>query len=677
MTVVTGIPRSGGGKWPVPKIGEILGWLEQLDDVLDLARAAAQERYGVGPASDPYRGLYVGLDELDRLVARAPGVPLLAGAGSAEFGPVLGLSSVESAAMLLALAPEIDGKYGRIYGYLQDDVTRRQPTVGLVLDLFCQDAEERLSCLELFDRGARLRADHLIEVGDDANRTWPLIAQPLRLDRQVRRLFLGGGDLDERLASVARLSEAVGDVGSLPLTSAVAAQVSAIATLLKGQHARVQVTGRDSRLLRQVAEAMVAGSGRPMLTVDPTSCQHAELIQREARWQQAVVVAPSCDVDRWCELLGELDLVVVTAPETSPAMLSMGFLPVVVPPADLRIRSSRWLTAAQEVGLELAADEVDSLARSYRLSTSDIDDAVRMARTSATLGDRTVSSPRRAAEAAGELAARGVATVARQVELCHRWEDLVFPRDTTDQLRELSNRVRLQTEVLDDWGMRRGSTSNSLHALFSGPSGTGKTAAAQIVAGELGLQLWRVELSTVVSKYIGETEKNLDRIFTAAKTADVVLIFDEADALFGKRSAVRDSHDRYANVEISYLLQRMEEHDGVTILATNLRTNLDEAFLRRLAFDIHFPLPDERDRLLIWQRVFPPQVNLAADLDLPGLAARHRLSGGQIRNVAVASAYLARTEGDTVQAHHVEHAVRREYQKLGRPIEGSSVEEGR
>ncbi|GAA3536942.1 ATP-binding protein [Kribbella ginsengisoli] len=672
------IPWLGGGQWPVPNAGDVLGWLERLDDVLDLATTAARERYGVAPNSDPYRGLYVGLDELDRLVARAPGVPLLVGAGSAVLGPALGLSPVESAVLLLALAPEIDGKYGRIYGYLQDDVTRRQPTVGLVLDLFCHDAEQRLSYVGLFERGARLRADRLIEVGDDATRSWPLIAQPFQLDRQVRRLFLGGGDLDERLASVVRLSRAVGDIGSLPLPSEVAGQVAAVATLLKGERARVQVTGRDSRLLRQVADAMVAGSGRPMITVDPTRCQQAELIQREARWLQAVIVAPLDGVDdQRYDLLGGLDLVVVTAPETTPALLSLGFLPVVIPPADLRIRTARWLTAAHEVGLELAADAVDTLARSYRLSTSDIDDAVRMARTVTTLGDRTVSNPERAAEAAGELAARGVATVARQVELCHRWDDLVFPPDTTDQLRELSNRVRLQTEVLDDWGMRQGTTSNSLHALFSGPSGTGKTAAAQIVAGELGLQLWRVELSTVVSKYIGETEKNLDRIFTAAKTADVVLIFDEADALFGKRSAIRDSHDRYANVEISYLLQRMEEHDGVTILATNLRTNLDEAFLRRLAFDIHFPLPDERDRLLIWQRVFPAQVNLAPDLDLPAVAARHRLSGGQIRNVAVASAYLARTEGDTVHALHVEHAVRREYQKLGRPIEGSSVEEAR
>jgi SpoVK/Ycf46/Vps4 family AAA+-type ATPase len=223
--------------------------------------------------------------------------------------------------------------------------------------------------------------------------------------------------------------------------------------------------------------------------------------------------------------------------------------------------------------------------------------------------------------------------------------------------------------VLDVWGFRRASVgSRGLHALFSGPSGTGKTAAAQIVAGALGLQLWGVELSTVISKYIGETEKNLDRIFTAAKSADVVLIFDEADALFGKRSEIRDSHDRYANVEISYLLQRMEEHDGVTVLATNLRSNLDTAFLRRLAFDVRFPFPDDEQRLLIWQRVYPVQVPLGADVDFADLAVRYRLSGGQIRNVAVASAYLAASESSLVRARHVEHAIRREYQKLGQPL---------
>jgi SpoVK/Ycf46/Vps4 family AAA+-type ATPase len=208
-----------------------------------------------------------------------------------------------------------------------------------------------------------------------------------------------------------------------------------------------------------------------------------------------------------------------------------------------------------------------------------------------------------------------------------------------------------------------------VNALLAGPSGTGKTMAAQVIAHELGLELFAIDLSGVVSKYIGETEKNLDAIFRAAEGTDAVLLFDEADALFGKRSEVRDSHDRYANLEVSYLLQRMEAHDGVAILATNLRQNLDEAFLRRLAFTIRFPFPEEEERRRIWSMVWPATVPLDADIDVILLASRYKFSGGNIRNVAVGAAFLAASAGRSVSMADVLAAVDREYEKLG----GSSV----
>jgi len=190
--------------------------------------------------------------------------------------------------------------------------------------------------------------------------------------------------------------------------------------------------------------------------------------------------------------------------------------------------------------------------------------------------------------------------------------------------------------------------------------------AAEVIAAELGLDLYKIDLSTVVSKYIGETEKNLERIFSEAASSNAILFFDEADALFGKRSEVRDSHDRYANIEISYLLQRMEAYDGVTILATNLRANLDEAFTRRLQFSVDFPFPDEADRLRIWQTLFPPSVPRDHDLDLPLLAQRYKLAGGNIRNILVSAAYLAAADGGQVTMSHLLHGTRRELQKMGR-----------
>ena len=264
---------------------------------------------------------------------------------------------------------------------------------------------------------------------------------------------------------------------------------------------------------------------------------------------------------------------------------------------------------------------------------------------------------------------QALAALTRRIEPAARWDDLVVPDDTMAQLRELCRRSVGRRRVLDEWGFgRKLSRGRGVNALFAGPSGTGKTMAAEIIAAELGLDLYAIDLAGVVSKWIGETEKNLDRIFRAAEDADAVLFFDEADSLFGKRSEVRDSHDRYANIEISYLLQKMEEYDGLAILATNLRQNLDEAFLRRLAFTIIFPFPEEADRRRIWQVIWPAEMPMGDDVDLDSLARQFKLSGGQIKNIALAAAHLAAAEGKPLMMAHLRHATRREYQKLGKVL---------
>jgi SpoVK/Ycf46/Vps4 family AAA+-type ATPase len=222
---------------------------------------------------------------------------------------------------------------------------------------------------------------------------------------------------------------------------------------------------------------------------------------------------------------------------------------------------------------------------------------------------------------------------ARKVTTGFRFEDLVLPDATLEMLRELTLHQRHAGTVLSDWGLGlRFHQAHGNSALFLGPSGTGKTMAASVIANELGLELFRVDLSGVVSKYIGETEKNPDRVFDAASRSRVVLFIDEADALFGKRSEVKDAHDRYANIEVSFLLQRMEEYDGVAVLASNLGQNIDEAFLRRIRSVIEFPMPGASDRLRLWQRLVATDAPLDGDVDLPFLAERFELSGGHIRN---------------------------------------------
>jgi SpoVK/Ycf46/Vps4 family AAA+-type ATPase len=260
--------------------------------------------------------------------------------------------------------------------------------------------------------------------------------------------------------------------------------------------------------------------------------------------------------------------------------------------------------------------------------------------------------------------------LARKIHPKYRWDDIVLPADRVDQLRELCNHVKYRERVYGDWGFgRKLAYCTGLSVLFSGPSGTGKTMAADIIAGELGLDLYKIDLSTVVSKYIGDTEKNLSQIFDEAESSNAVLFFDEADALFGKRSEVKDSHDRYANIETGYLLQRMEEYSGVAILASNFKRNMDEAFVRRLHFAVEFPFPNVQERRRIWEGVWPDQTPLAADLDFEVMANRFEVSGGNIRNVALAATFLAaESDGSIVRMSHLMRAIQREYQKMGKVL---------
>jgi SpoVK/Ycf46/Vps4 family AAA+-type ATPase len=262
--------------------------------------------------------------------------------------------------------------------------------------------------------------------------------------------------------------------------------------------------------------------------------------------------------------------------------------------------------------------------------------------------------------------------LAQRVETRARWEDLILPDSSLEVLRAMVAQAQNHTRVLDDWGFAaRTSRGLSSTALFCGASGTGKTLAAEVLANELELDLFRVDLSQVVSKYIGETEKNLRTIFDAAENTGAVLLFDEADALFGKRSEVRDSHDRYANIEVSYLLQRMEAYRGIALLTTNMRNALDPAFLRRIRFLVQFPFPEAAQRKRIWERMFPPALPIEG-IDLDKLA-RLNLPGGNIRNIALSAAYIAAEENGPMRMRHLSVAARRECAKLERPLTETEI----
>ncbi|MEM7797783.1 MAG: ATP-binding protein, partial [Chloroflexota bacterium] len=330
-----------------------------------------------------------------------------------------------------------------------------------------------------------------------------------------------------------------------------------------------------------------------------------------------------------------------------------------------RERLQVWKQFAGDAGAELPLVE---LANHFQFTPGQIRDAVYTARNIARWENQPLSK-HHLLEASRSHSNQNLAELAKKVTITVGWEDLILPEDPLTQLKELTNQARNRPTVHDAWGFGRKLPGRGLSALFTGEPGTGKTMSAGIIAQDLGLDLYKVDLSSLVSKYIGETEKNLDRVFTEANTSNAVLFFDEADSIFGKRSEVKDSHDRYANLEISYLLQRVESYDGISILATNMRSNLDEAFTRRFDFITDFPFPDPGYREKIWQIHFPSDTPIADDIDIPLLATRFRLAGGNIRKIVLSAAFLAAQDGEPISMQHMLHAVKREYQKMGRLIE--------
>ncbi|WP_189316985.1 ATP-binding protein, partial [Streptomyces brasiliensis] len=287
--------------------------------------------------------------------------------------------------------------------------------------------------------------------------------------------------------------------------------------------------------------------------------------------------------------------------------------------------------------------------------------------------DGTPLSPAHVRLAARQQSASGLEQHARRIRPAVDWQDLVLPERPLTQLRELALRARHRDRVLGDWRLSAGGgRGRGVLGLFAGESGTGKTLSAEVVAAELGLDLYVVQLSSVVDKYVGETEKNLERIFTEADRTDAVLLFDEADAVFGKRSEVKDAHDRYANMESAYLLQRLESFDGIALLTTNLRANIDEAFTRRLDLVVDFPFPDVGQRLALWRHSLS-HVPCVEDIQLTAVASDFELAGGSIRSAVVTAAYLAAGRDGLVTPTDVLEGARREYRKAGRLVPGEGA----
>ena len=579
--------------------------------------------------------------------------------------------------LLVCLAPELDLRYERIYAYLQDDVTKRRPSVDLVLNLLSPTFEAKLAARRHFVANAPLFKHHLLHLFDDPSQPQPpLLSRYLKVDTRVVDYLFDGDDVDARLTLYVRQLAATTSFAELLLPADVKRRLmrltrdqSSVGSPLVFYFQGPCGVGKQTTaaaLARELGMALLAVDGEKLLNAEELPFETAaRLVAREALLQGAVLFWAGFDAllsderRAWREgLLQELaerpGLTVLAGDvvwEPVDAWHGLPFMRIEFPRPAYAERMRLWpLSLNGDLPVE-AGVNLGALATKFRFTGGQIRDAAATARNLARWRDPEHGQVSMAdLHAACRLQSnRKLGELARKIAPHYTWDDIVLPADRMAQLREIVNHVKYRARVYDEWGFdRKLAMGKGLNVLFAGPSGTGKTMAADVMAGELGLDLYKIDLSSVVSKYIGETEKNLARIFAEAETSNAILFFDEADALFGKRSEVRDSHDRYANIEISYLLQRMEEYDGMAILATNLHKNMDEAFVRRMHFTVEFPFPNEKNRRRIWEKIWPAATPCSESLDLDFMARRFEMAGGSIRNIALAAAFLAADDGAVV-----------------------------
>ncbi len=594
-----------------------------------------------------------------------------------------GLDQFEIQTLLICLAPTLDLSYEALYGYLQDDVTRKRPSVNLVLNMLCKPGPERLLMISRFaDDAPLINYKLLARVIEPGPNNQPLLSQTLAIDETIVSWLLGRYQPHSKLGPHTVL---VPPRHNNPDSAAI--EMQAGVRQLLNKLPVVVLYGLDQVKQQETAKLLAAQAGRSLLLVDLAAAIEPDtsplyilkLALRDARLTGAIpcllgwdhcLIEGNVPTNLLNELCAHPDTVMIIGkakwqPQGIEHRCHFYWLEFPIP--SYAERKALWTYLLEEVATHERLN-VEDVAGQFALTTGQIRDVVATAQDMASQRNDYIRNEDIFVAARAHSSSR-LAKLARKVEPRYTWDDIVLPDDQLAILQEVVATVRGRPKVLGEWNVGQKLVSSAgITLLFSGPPGTGKTMAAEVIAGELGLDLYKIDLSTVISKYIGETEKNLEKIFEEAESSNAILFFDEADAIFGKRSEVKDAHDRYANVEISYLLQRMEAYDGVTMLATNLRANLDEAFTRRLQFAIDFPFPEKVDRLRIWQTLFPPDVPRAPDLNFELLAQRFKLAGGNIRNIIVSAAYLAADDGGQVTMQHLLHGTYRELEKMGRLV---------
>jgi SpoVK/Ycf46/Vps4 family AAA+-type ATPase len=607
---------------------------------------------------------------------------------------VFGLSPAEVDLLLIALAPELEPRYEMLYSYLQMDATRKRPSVDLALNVICRSAAEKVFARRLLSPEAPLRYYQLVTLLDDQQDRQPtFLRRFLKADESTVRFLISPPALFPLFPPVEKTktsheatqgNAARRSIQNLEVDETTRARLTNLVESLRrskpnGRHV-IQLISTVGPPAWEVAEAVCASLGAAavrmelsQLQSDPSSA--AAAVRDAALGEGMLVVAggdapdPQAERTLWSAVNGSRLAVVLLGPASSFGSIPADAQPwrVEVPPVGYDQRRQVW---ARSLAGTPAALDANRLADTFQFGPPLIRQTARLATALAAL--RTPRDPTPSTddvlEAGRSLTTPNLSRFALPLTPRYGWDDLVLPEDKMHQLKGVEARVRHRQLVHREWGFgQKLSRGKGLNVLFTGASGTGKTMAAEVLAGALALTLHQIDLSTVISKYIGETEQHLSAIFREAESSQTLLFFDEAEALFGKRTEVKDAHDRYANIEVNYLLQRIEQYEGIVVLATNLHRNLDDAFLRRISEVVEFPMPDEAAREQIWRKHFPSEAPTAG-IDFAFLATHFKLAGGNIRNVALGAAYAAAQDGGAIDMAHIIPALETEYQKLGRLV---------
>ena len=600
------------------------------------------------------------------------------------------LNSFEVDVLLICLVSELKLPYEQIYSYLQNDLTKKRPTVDLVIKLLFQNVEERIKARMNFSPSSPLLENHLIHLSNNGNDDHStLLSRSIKVDERIISFLLEFDEIDPGIKNFSTIINSKRTIEDLILPENDTVLIDKIKWYFQTNNPQIFfLAGPYGTGKKTVAEIVSSEFDMPLLIVDSNvlledgSYEMLDLVLREALLQNASIYFEGFDAvvkdtnskvsslsiikkmdqfPNWIFLSGEQSW------EPPCVFNNHGFISLDIPLPDAKKRKILWEAFLD--GYDLSGEvDLDEISSKFKFSGGQIKDAIFTAvQIAKSRSDDdlalSLSDLYRGCKAQSN---QKLSSMAKKIEPRYTWEEIILPNDIKEQLKEISGHVTYRETVYSDWGFdRKLSLGKGLNIFFSGTSGTGKTMAAEIIAREVGLDMYKIDLSSLVSKYIGETEKNLNKIFKEAETSNAILFFDEADALFGKRSEIKDSHDRYANIEINYLLQKMEEHEGIVILASNYKNNIDDAFLRRLHFAIEFPFPDETLREKIWENIFPEETPVNDDVDL-GFLANFKITGGNIKNIALAATFLAAGSSRIVTMECIIKATKREFQKMGK-----------